>query len=529
MSVQLNLSFDKLYSILSPDDIYSSLNPELIDLFSEDRRLERKPAGTHARELGTYFAMWANTPPEGGLLLIGVEDNGTISGCKRLLDGELNEREKAAWTYCPDARSDSKRIQVTNTQGEQDFVLAIRVFYREDKVVADVSGSVYIRDGDSRRKLTPDEIRELQNDKGQVDLEREPVALRYPEDFNAALIQDFAEGVSKLRQLTADHNPAEILVHRRLGKFENGRFIPNVACALTFGSDPGELFPGCKVRFLRFDGEREETGADYNVVKDIPIEGPVPSLIAETAKVLKQQLREFSHFGADGKFYTLPEYPEEAWYEVIVNACVHRSYGLKNMNIMVKMFDDRLVVESPGGFPPFVNPENIYTQHHPRNPKLMDALFYLDFVKCHNEGTRRIRDAMARVNLPAPEFAQKEISAGYTAVRVTLRNSAKQRVEWVDSDASRVIGEEASRSLSESERRVVNYAAEQGQINVSDCFRILPNVKTWHSAKNILVGLVAKGIFTDERNLNVKRDPHAHFKLRRPSGENEEKPQARNS
>jgi hypothetical protein len=128
---------------------------------------------------------------------------------------------------------------------------------------------------------------------------------------------------------------------------------------------------------------------------------------------------------------------------------------------------------------------------------------------------RRIRDAMARVNLPAPEFAQQEISAGYTAVRVTLRNSAKQRVEWVDSDASQIIGEEASRSLSESERRVVNYAAEQGQINVSDCFRILPNVKTWHAAKNVLMGLVSKGIFTDEGNPDVKRDPHAHFKLRR--------------
>ena len=272
-------------------------------------------------------------------------------------------------------------------------------------------------------------------------------------------------------------------------------------------------FPGCKVRFLRFNGEREETGVDYNVVKDISIEGPVPKLIVETAAILKQQLREFSHFGTDGKFYTMPEYPEEAWYEVIVNACVHRSYGLRNMVIIIKMFDDRLVVESPGGFPPFVTPQNIYTAHHPRNPKLMDAMFYLDFVKCHNEGTRRIRDAMAKNDLPAPEFSQKEINAGFTAVRVTLRNSAKQRVEWIDSDVSQLIGEEVAKSLTDAERRVVNYAAEQGQVNVSDCFRIVPSVKTWHAAKKILVGLVHKGIFTDERNPEVKRDPHAHFKL----------------
>ena len=90
------------------------------------------------------------------------------------------------------------------------------------------------------------------------------------------------------------------------------------------------------------------------MVKNISIERPVPLLIREIAEVLRGQLREFSRFGENGKFDTVPEYPEEAWYEVLVNACVHRSYGLKNMNIFVKMFDDRLVVESPGGFPPLL-------------------------------------------------------------------------------------------------------------------------------------------------------------------------------
>jgi ATP-dependent DNA helicase RecG len=515
MEIQLTLSFEKILPILSPDDIYSSLEPELLAGLKEDRRIERKPANTHPRALGDYFSMWANTPPEGGLIFLGVEDDGSISGCNCLSERELNEREKANRTFAPDARSESRRVQATNRDGEVDFILAIRVFYREDKVVTTVSGDAFIRDGDSKRKLSPDEIREFQNDKGQVDLEREPASLSFPNDFDADLLRQFCDGVRKLRQLNAEHTREEILVHRRLGKVDGGRFVPNVACALAFASDPGSEFPGCKVRFLRFNGEREETGTDYNVVKDITVEGPVPRLITDTASILRQQLREFSHFGKDGKFYTLPEYPEEAWYEVIVNACVHRSYGLRNMNIMVKMFDDRLVVESPGGFPPFVTPENIYTAHHPRNPKLMDAMFYLDFVKCHNEGTRRIRDAMAKMDLPAPEFAQKEIHTGFTAVRVTLRNSAKQRVEWIDADVGEIIGEDIARSLSDVERRVVNFVAEQGQINVSDCFRIVPNIKTWHAAKKVLTRLVDKGVLTDERDPAIKRDPHAHFKLKR--------------
>ena len=512
--MQLTFSFDKILPIMSPDDIYASVSGNLIESLKEDRRIERKPAGTHGRVLGDYFSMWANTAPEGGLIFLGVEDDGSISGCISLSDRELNDREKANRAYAPDARSESKRIPVKNRDGIEDFILAIRVFYREDKVVRTIGGDAFIRDGDSKRRLDDEEIRELENDKGQVDLEREPTRAPYPEDYDADLLRQFCDGVTKMRQLDGPHSREEILVHRRLGSFQGKKFVPNVACLLAFGRDPLVEFPGCKVRFLRFDGEREETGADYNVVKDLTIEGPVPLLITRTAEVLKQQLREFSHFGNDGKFYTMPEYPEEAWYEVIVNACVHRSYGLRNMSIMVKMFDDRLVVESPGGFPPFVTPENIYTSHHPRNPKLMDAMFYLEFVKSHNEGTRRIRDAMAKMELPAPEFAQKEVSAGFTAVRVTLRNSAKQRVEWVDADVTGLIGKEVAQSLSAVERRVVNYAVEHGEINVSDCFRIVPNIKTWHTAKKILVGLVDKSVFEYHSNPAIKRDTHAHFRLK---------------
>jgi hypothetical protein len=79
----------------------------------------------------------------------------------------------------------------------------------------------------------------------------------------------------------------------------------------------------------------------------------------------------------------------------------------------------RLKAPSPGGFPPLVTSENIYDMPQPRNPHLFAALFFLDFIKCANEGTRRMRDSMIASNLPKPEFEQKDINFGL--VRVTLR------------------------------------------------------------------------------------------------------------
>jgi ATP-dependent DNA helicase RecG len=503
---QLALVFEgPILPLLSPEEIYAHADQALLQTLREDRRIERKSAKTDSRRLGDYHSMWANTKPDGGLIAVGVEKDGSISGCLRLSCSDLNEREKTAKDFCPDSRPESKRISVINADGLQDFVLLIRVPYREDKVVKTVAGKAYIRIGDEIKELSEDEIRELQIDKRELDLEREPITyLRWPNDFDAGLIDMFCQSVRAKWNLTGNQTDAETLQHRRLGKVVNGAFVPNTACTLVFAKDPLEKFPGCNIRFLRYDGEAEGTGQRYNVEKDIPIEGPIPRLIERAASVLESQLREFSGLGKDGKFYTVAEYPRSAWYEALVNACVHRSYGLRSRPVFVKMFDDRLVIESPGGFPPTVTPTNIYECHHPRNPNVMDALKYLDFVKCHNEGTRRMRDTMAEYKLPKPEFEQKHSDAGSYSVRVTLRNNIKFRKVLLDSALSRVLTETLLRSLDQRERMVLNFVAENGHINVSQCQRQL-ELARWHTAKRFLMTMVRKGLLKYHKTSEVER------------------------
>ena len=217
--------------------------------------------------------------------------------------------------------------------------------------------------------------------------------------------------------------------------------------------------------------------------------------------------------GEDQLWYSAPEYPPNAWSEALVNACVHRSYGLKNMNVFVKMFDDKLVIESPGGFPPLVTPENIYNVHHPRNPTLMHALWYLDIVKEHAEGTKRMRDDMAGMKLPPPEFRQVESGSGYAQVIVTLRNHIEQRKVWVDADASKVLGNAIAKNLTGDEKRIVNFIAENGTINVTQCHRLIATTKKWHAAKRVLQKMVDRGLLRHVHSETVKRDSKAYYTL----------------
>src|SRR5690242_16852194 len=107
MTEQLLIDFDAdspIVPLLTPDHIYGLADQPLLHLLSEDRRIDRKSAQADPRRLGDYFSMWANTPPAGGLLALGVEKDGSVSGCTCLSDSQLNEREKSGLNYCPDAR-----------------------------------------------------------------------------------------------------------------------------------------------------------------------------------------------------------------------------------------------------------------------------------------------------------------------------------------------------------------------------------------------------------------------------------------
>jgi ATP-dependent DNA helicase RecG len=297
-----------------------------------------------------------------------------------------------------------------------------------------------------------------------------------------------------------------------LGIRDGNKFSANYACALLFANDPRCIAPGCRIRFLRFEGESEGTGEKWNAVKDEFIDGRIPVLIAGAETVIKSQLRTFSRLGAGGKFFTSTEYPEFAWYEAVVNACAHRAYGngAKNMPIFVKMFDNKFLIESPGPFPPFVTHENIYELHSARNPFLMEAMYYLEFVRMAHEGTRRMRELMLKSELPEPEFRQDEI--GHALVRVTLRNNTKQRRLWVDADVAQLLGAQVAHSLSPEEKRCVNFCGENGKINVTDAVRLVGG--DWEAMKKMLERLVTREILERRYGSGVERDPKAAYYLR---------------
>ena len=490
----------------STDEIYDMLDASMIAILVETRKVEFKSGRVEPKVLGEYLSMWANTQPEGGIFLVGVENDRSISGVLKLGSQKKGELEYLT-RFCSDAIWTSREVPVINDKGQQDVVLAYRVQYREDKVVETSAHEAFIREGTSKLKMSETLRREIGIAKGEIRHELDSVSLIYPEDFNTDYVKKFCVSFTSYKRLTDPKSETEILELARLGKRQKGKFVPNLACSLLFAKDPCAVVPGSMIRILRYDGLIEEFGQDLNVIFDSSAEGPIPAMLEEARLKIGSQIRSYQRLNGS-RLERRQEYPEPAWFEAVVNAVGHRSYNFKMQNVFVKMFNDRIVIESPGGFVPPTTATSIYESHNPRNRVLMDAMMHLDLTHCGYEGTRRMLREMTKANLPAPKFIQ--IQAGSHQVHVTLNNTPLEqsatRLEYV---INKMDGEELVR-LEREERQILKYLTEHKFITAKLAMRV--TARSWPTAKKYITSLIDKGMV--EKSKGTDKDaPKASYTL----------------
>jgi ATP-dependent DNA helicase RecG len=188
----------------------------------------------------------------------------------------------------------------------------------------------------------------------------------------------------------------------------------------SLGSVPPRFLGRPVVDILRYEGTEAKVGRELNVVKREVVEGPLPAIIRDSFAFIRTQIRERSPL-TGLTFDSAPEYPELAWQEAIVNAVAHRDYGILGTPIFVRLFDDRMEIESPGTAVPPNDIDGIRAGryiHCSRNPQVVRVLKDLGFMRGFAEGIRRMSREMQSRDLHPPEFSQPN-----HAFRVTLYNA----------------------------------------------------------------------------------------------------------
>lgn len=251
-----------------------------------------------------------------------------------------------------------------------------------------------------------------------IDFEDTPVPNASIEDIDLSFVKEYT------KKLGYGKSPEKYLRENKEFIAGKGKKLEISATAiLLFGKNPERFFPRARVRFVRYEGTEAKVGAEMNVTKDVVFVGRILQVTEQALAFVGSQIKEHTYLGANTRFVTTPEYPEFAWKELIVNAIAHRDYSIKGTDIQIKMFDNRLTVESPGTLPGMVRLNNMRHVHFSRNPKIAQFLHEYEYVQEFGEGVDRLFDVMKAAGLPEPEYRVDAFML-YASIYNTQRNDS---------------------------------------------------------------------------------------------------------
>ena len=243
----------------------------------------------------------------------------------------------------------------------------------------------------------------------------------------------------------------------------NGAYKIKNAGILLFAKSPEKYIISASLRYIRFEGDDAKVGLEHNVIKDIRFENNIPWIIEYVKRQLKATLKDYYFLDLEtGIFNKVPEYPEEAWLEGIVNALCHRSYNVQGNAIYIKHFDNRIEISNSGPLPAQVTVENIRTERYARNPRIARALEDMGFVRQLNEGVSRIYLSMEKSMLSVPEYKEQNGN-----VYLTLRNKISQHIKTIPDHILKSIQKKWG-SYNETQKKILQYLFYHNQGTVDD-------------------------------------------------------------
>ncbi|MCW8123114.1 MULTISPECIES: ATP-binding protein [Streptomyces violaceoruber group] len=218
---------------------------------------------------------------------------------------------------------------------------------------------------------------------------------------------------------------------------------PVVAAALLFADEPQACLPKrCGIKVYRYSSE--EQSRDRLVEDPVTIEGPLYKQIYDAVDRTVQIVAAAAFLDADG--LRSVKYPHEALHEIITNSVLHRDYSVTD-DIHIRIFENRIEIQSPGRLPGHITTKNILDERLSRNPYLVRHLnrFPNPPNKDVGEGLNTAFESMKKLNLRSPIIEEKDNSVMVTVRHESLASPAQQVVEHLKANGS--IRNEQARKL----------------------------------------------------------------------------------
>ena len=386
---------------------------ELLELVAngESSGVEFKRDVLQNHELAKELVAFSNL--EGGMVVLGVDDDGRIAGLTR------DRLEEWVMTACRDKirpgiipffetlRDVQPGVDVAIVRVPRGFSVHSRWHNNRH--------TYYIRVGTQSREPTPEELSRLFQQRGTFRAELRPVSGSTINDLDRRRLKDYFERVRQ-QDVPADGDEAgwRTLLDNTEIMVEDGATLSGM---LLFGIVPNRFLPQAGIDAAAFPGLEK----DYAARERRALRGPMTPLMDRHGAVLEaglvDQALEFVRrntpmtacLEGGTRRIERPAYPDEAVREAVVNALVHRDYLLSNTDVELAAYRDRLEIISPGRLPNGITPERMRAgTRAARNQLLKDVMRDYGYLEHMGMGVpRKIVRGMRQHNETDPDLVEE--------------------------------------------------------------------------------------------------------------------------
>lgn len=392
------------------------LRSELLQLLArpESSGLEFKRDDIDPEDLAEELVAFANL--DGGIVLLGVEDDGTVSGLQR---GDPEEwvmnvaRDKIRPELIP-------YFEIIPDVVDEHAVAVVQVGagYTVHSVWHRRKRRYMIRVGSTSREASPEELERLFQQRGSVRAELRPISGATLDALDQRRLRQYFARIREQDVPDDDDVDAwqRLLVNTEFMAETDAGTTPTLAALLLFGRRPGRWLPQTGVDVAVYAGVEK----DYDAER-AEFVGPLTPLHADTGDanvengVIEDTLQFLrQHDGShveviEGRRQRVGGLPEEPLREAVVNALVHRDYLLSGTRVEVSLFADRLEVTSPGRLPNGITPDRMLTgTRSARNQLLKDVMRDYGYLEHVGMGVpRKIVRGMREHNGTEPQLVEE--------------------------------------------------------------------------------------------------------------------------
>ena len=416
---------------------------------SESRYVEWK-SGTGGGAIQKAIVAFSNA--EGGVLLLGVDDDGRPTGMP-FTEG----LEQKLWEIVNQVESPGN-VALSGLKVGSVEITVISVAKGRQGVALTSSGTVLIRRGKQNLPLKSAGLAELVSQRVHESFDGSPSPWSLA-DADPGLLAQLCEAF-EIDQETSDPAVADALEERGMLVRQVGDDVLTKAGALFLVPAAPDTFGKCFVEVFRF----QQGAAEYD--RRVAFGGTPAQQVDDATAWIDEELG-FDLVVVGVKRHDLRRLPVKALREAIANAVAHRDYQLAGSAVEVRITPNEVVVVSPGGFVAPVTSQNLRNAHAARNRRVLQSLRAFGLAEDAGRGIKVILDEMAADLRSEPIF--EEQPPGHVTVRLPIESpvSPEERA-WV-------IEQESQSQLRPSDRRVLIEAA-RGRVLTNAVVRFLLNV-----------------------------------------------------